>query len=73
MGEEEEEADCEEEEDEEEEEEEEEAGPSTPAPSEDPPPGEMATMTEPENLGPLEPGTAVKFQAIVDSEDDLGT
>ncbi len=71
------EADAEDEVDDEEEEEEEgddddDGGPSTPAPSSEPAPGEAATMTEPENLGPLEPGTAVKLQGIVENEDDLG-
>jgi hypothetical protein len=32
----------------------------------------MATMTEPESLGPCEPGTAVKLQGIVWQETDKG-
>ena len=33
---------------------------------------EAATMTEPESLGPCEPGTAVKLQGIVWQETDKG-
>lgn len=35
-------------------------------------PNERATMTEPDNLGPCEPGTAVKLQGIVWQETDRG-
>jgi hypothetical protein len=34
---------------------------------------EVATMTEPDSLGPCEPGTAVKLQGIVWQETDKGT
>ena len=64
--------DADEEEEEEDEEEEEEAGPKVPSPSEELAPGEATTMTEPRNLGPLEPGTAVKLKAMVETDDDLG-
>ena len=33
---------------------------------------EQGTMTEPESLGPCEPGTAVKLQGIVWQETDKG-
>ena len=33
---------------------------------------EAATMTEPESLGPCEPGTAVRLQGIVWQETDKG-
>ena len=33
---------------------------------------EAATMTEPDSLGPCEPGTAVKLQGIVLQETDKG-
>ena len=34
---------------------------------------EVSTMTEPDSLGPCEPGTAVKLQGIVWQETDKGT
>ena len=34
---------------------------------------EVGTMTEPDSLGPCEPGTAVKLQGIVWQETDKGT
>ena len=34
---------------------------------------EVATMTDPDSLGPCEPGTAVKLQGIVWQETDKGT
>ena len=60
-------ADVEEDEEEEEDEEDEEE-----KPSEILNPNEMATMTEPDNLGPCEPGTAVKLQGVVWKETDKG-
>ena len=33
---------------------------------------DIGTMTEPESLGPCEPGTAVKLQGIVWQETDKG-
>ena len=33
----------------------------------------MSTLTEPENLGPCEPGTSVNLEGIVWHETDTGT
>ena len=35
-------------------------------------PNEQATMTDPDRLGPCEPGTAVKLQGVVWQESDRG-
>ncbi len=40
-------------------------------PSENLNPGEAATMTEQERLGPLEPGTAVKLQGLIYDQEYL--